>query len=514
MRPVHEQIAARAAADPGAPAVVAPGRSLTYGELDSQADRLAHTLRGLGVGPEVIVALLTPRAPEAVVAALAVAKAGGAYLPLDPAYPEERLLYSATDAGARVLVTTAPLRAAFPALGAACGATLLLDRDRFGEPVPPAPLAPLLAPLAGLGNLAYVIYTSGSTGRPKGVEIEHRGLANLVAWHLRIYNLGPGDRTTRLAGASFDAAVWEIWPCLAAGACLYLPPDDVLLAPARLLAWLAEHRITQTFLPTPLAEAVLEEPWPAGAALEVMLTGGDRLHRGPGPDHTFALANHYGPTEATVCTTWTIVEPESGSAHTPPPIGLPVDGATVHLLDRDLLPVPEGEPGELLVGGLSLARGYRNRPDWTAERFVPNPWGKPGERLYRSGDRVCELPSGDLDFVGRIDHQVKIRGYRIELGEIEAVLRSHPGVREGVVLAPEEGDERRLVGYAARAIRGGAGPPGAPRLSGPDAAGAHGARSLGVSRGTAADAQRQGRPCGPGPDHPHPGVGGRADRAA
>jgi amino acid adenylation domain-containing protein len=451
MRPVHEQIAARAAADPGAPAVVAPGRSLTYGELDSQADRLAHTLRGLGVGPEVIVALLTPRAPEAVVAALAVAKAGGAYLPLDPAYPEERLLYSATDAGARVLVTTAALSAAFPALGAACGATLLLDRDRFGEPAPPAPLAPLapLAPTAGLGNLAYVIYTSGSTGRPKGVEIEHRGLANLVAWHLRIYDLGPGDRTTRLAGASFDAAVWEIWPCLAAGACLYLPPDDVLLAPARLLAWLAEHRITQTFLPTPLAEAVLEEPWPAGAALEVMLTGGDRLHRGPGPDHTFALANHYGPTEATVCTTWTIVEPESGSAHTPPPIGLPVDGATVHLLDRDLQPMPEGEPGELLVGGLSLARGYRNRPDWTAERFVPNPWGKPGERLYRSGDRVRELPSGDLDFVGRIDHQVKIRGYRIELGEIEAVLRSHPGVREGVVLAPEEGDERRLVGYAA-----------------------------------------------------------------
>ncbi len=451
MHPVHEQIAARAAADPGAPAVVAPGRSLTYGELDSQADRLAHTLRGLGVGPEVIVALLTPRAPEAVVAALAVAKAGGAYLPLDPAYPEERLLYSATDAGARVLVTTAPLRAAFPALGAACGATLLLDRDRFGEPVPPAPLAPLapLAPTAGLGNLAYVIYTSGSTGRPKGVEIEHRGLANLVAWHLRIYNLGPGDRTTRLAGASFDAAVWEIWPCLAAGACLYLPPDDVLLAPARLLAWLAEHRITQTFLPTPLAEAVLEEPWPAGAALEVMLTGGDRLHRGPGPDHTFALANHYGPTEATVCTTWTIVEPESGSAHTPPPIGLPVDGATVHLLDRDLLRVPEGEPGELLIGGLSLARGYRNRPDWTAERFVPNPWGKPGERLYRSGDRVRELPSGDLDFIGRIDHQVKIRGYRIELGEIEAVLRSHPGVREGVVLALEERAERRLVGYVA-----------------------------------------------------------------
>ncbi|MEA2695279.1 MAG: hypothetical protein QOJ16_4666, partial [Acidobacteriota bacterium] len=445
MRPVHLEIAARAAADPDAPAVVAPEGSLTYGELDSRASRLAHTLRVLGVGPEAIVALLLPRTPETVVAALAVAKAGGAYLPLDPAYPEERLLDSVTDAGTRVLVTTRPLLGDFPALEGACGATLLLDEDGDRITADSAPLAPE----AGLGNLAYVIYTSGSTGRPKGVEIEHRGLANLVAWHRRIYNPGPGDRTTRLAGAGFDAAVWEIWPCLAAGACLYLPPEEVLLAPARLVAWLAENRITQTFLPTPLAEAVLEEPWPAGSVLEVMLTGGDRLHRGPGRDHTFALANHYGPTEATVCATWTIVEPERSDARTPPAIGLPVDGTTVHLLDRDLLPVEEEEAGELLLGGPSLARGYRHRADLTAERFVPNPWGASGERLYRTGDLARELPAGDLDFIGRIDQQVKIRGYRIELGEIETVLRSHPRVLEGVVLAREEGGERRLVGYVA-----------------------------------------------------------------
>jgi len=452
MRPVYQQIAARAAADPDAPAVVAATGSLTYGELNARANRLAHALRARGVGPEVPVALLTPRDPAGLIAALAVAKAGGCYLPLDPAYPEERLRYSVADSGARVLLATAPLLAAVSTLGETCRATLLLDRDQ-GEIARGNAADPV--PTAGPEHLAYVIYTSGSTGKPKGVEVAHRGLANLVAWHLRIYNLGPGDRTTRLAGAGFDAAVWEIWTCLAAGATLYLPPADVLLAPERLVAWLAEYRITQTFLPTPLAEAALAEPWPADAPLEVMLTGGDRLHRGPRPEQSFVLANHYGPTEATVCATWAIVEPERGGMPMPPippPIGRPIDRTTVHRVDRDLRPVPEDEPGELLIGGSGLARGYRGRPDLTAERFVPDPFGRAGERLYRTGDLVRALPSGDLDFVGRRDSQVKVRGFRIELGEIETVLRSHPGVREGVVLAREERNgERRLVGYVAAA---------------------------------------------------------------
>ncbi|HZF07150.1 MAG TPA: AMP-binding protein, partial [Thermoanaerobaculia bacterium] len=200
MRPVYQQIAARAAADPDAPAVVAATGSLTYGELNARANRLAHALRARGVGPEVPVALLTPRDPAGLIAALAVAKAGGCYLPLDPAYPEERLRYSVADSGARVLLATAPLLAAVSTLGETCRATLLLDRDQ-GEIARGNAADPV--PTAGPEHLAYVIYTSGSTGKPKGVEVAHRGLANLVAWHLRIYNLGPGDRTTRLAGAGF-----------------------------------------------------------------------------------------------------------------------------------------------------------------------------------------------------------------------------------------------------------------------------------------------------------------------
>ena len=448
---VHEAFAAWAAARPEALAVAWSGGSLTYGELNARANRLARHLRRLGLGPEAPVGLLARRSPEMMVGLLGVLKAGGCYLPLDPAYPEERLAMTLADAGVRWLLSTGELMVELPAVAAAVsGRMFLLDEDW-------ASLFGLSAedpePLAGPRHLAYVIYTSGSTGRPKGVEVEHRSLSNLVAWHRRTYGVTAADRSTRLAGSAFDASVWEIWPCLASGASLHLPPDELLVSPPELAAWLAQERITLCFLPTPLAEAVLEavpgESWPAGAPLRALHTGGDRLHRGPDPRHPFGLYNHYGPTENTVVTTWCRVAPEEDGR---PPIGRPLDGVEVQVVDPGsfaLIAGDEAEAGELWAGGVGLARGYRGRPELTAERFVPDPFGSsPGARLYRTGDLVRTLPSGNLDFLGRIDFQVKVRGFRIELGEIETVLRRQAAVREGVVLAQEDGGGgRRLVGY-------------------------------------------------------------------
>ncbi len=444
---VHESFAAWAAVQPAALAVAWSGGILSYGELNARANRLARHLRTLGVGPEVVVGVLARRSPEMLVALLAVLKAGGCYLPLDAAYPEERLATTLVDAGARLLLSTAELLAPRPGVAAAAPVVFKLGNEVENEEADLAGLSAADLPsLAGPHNLAYVIYTSGSTGRPKGVEVEHRGLANLVDWHRRTYSVTPADRATRLAGSAFDASVWEVWPYLAAGASLHLPADELLLSPPDLAAWLAREEITLCFLPTPLAEAMLEEAWPGDAPLRALLTGGDRLHRGPRPEHPFGLYNHYGPTENSVVTTWCRVPVGSTER---PPIGRPIDGVAVRLMGSDLLPVAAGEEGELWTGGVSLARGYRGRPELTAERFVPDPFAaEPGARLYRTGDLVRELPDGDLDFVGRIDFQVKVRGFRIELGEIEVALRRHPEVRDAVVMARDDGrGGKRLAGY-------------------------------------------------------------------
>jgi amino acid adenylation domain-containing protein len=411
------------------PEALAVAPDLTYGELEARANRLARRLIALGAGPETRVGVCLERSPGLPLALLAVLKAGGAYLPLDPEHPAERLAYILEDSAVPVLITTGALAAKLPSGRARV--VLMDDPESWTES------AERLRVPGVASNLAYVIYTSGSTGRPKGTELSHAGLLNLIGWHQRAYGIVPEDRTTQVASPAFDASVWEIWPTLAGGASLHVPPEEVRSSPPDLLAWLAAERITVSFLPTPLAEACLALDLPDDLVLRALLAGGDRLHR-IGRSLPFRLVNHYGPTEGTVVTTAGEVDAEDAS----PPIGRPIDGFRVHVLDRHLQRVPAGVAGELVIGGVGLARGYLRRPDLTAERFIPDPFGD-GERLYRTGDLVRWRRDGQLDFLGRTDHQVKIRGFRVELGEIEAVLREHPAVRDAAVVARDG----RLIAY-------------------------------------------------------------------
>jgi amino acid adenylation domain-containing protein len=475
---VHQLVATCAERTPDAIAIATLGgaQQLTYRELDVRANRLAAYLRGLGVGPEVFVGVCLDRSPELVVALLAVLKAGAAFLALDPAYPAERLAFMLGDAGARVLLTTTEdagrrtqdagrIRPVGARLASCVGQVvdLIADWPLIAQPtgLPDSSAAP--------DSLAYVIYTSGSTGRPKGVGVPHRGLLNLVLWHQRAYDIGPADRATHLAGLGFDASVWELWPYLAAGACVVLADEQTRVVPELLRDWLAGERLTISFLPTPLAEAALALGWPAGLALRAMLTGGDHLRRWPPPSLPFALVNHYGPTEYTVVASGAAV-PTLAATGGLPAIGRPIANTQLYLLDRALRPVPLGAWGEICIGGAGLARGYLGRPDLTAEQFVPNPFATPdderrrtndesaarpvverpasGERLYRTGDLARYRPDGQIQFLGRRDQQVQLRGFRVEPGEVAAALGRHPGVRACAVVARTDGPGGlRLVAY-------------------------------------------------------------------
>ncbi|WP_157461983.1 non-ribosomal peptide synthetase, partial [Chitinimonas koreensis] len=448
---LHRLVEARAARAPDAVALEQGGRRIAYAELDAEAGRLARHLRRLGVGPDVPVAVCLDRSPELVIALLAVLKAGGAYLPLDPAYPAERLDQLLHDAAPRALLTHALLGAALAAqlcigaarLDAACPVIdLQADAGRWQD----EPAGPL--PDDGLRprHLACVIYTSGSTGVPKGVMVEHRGLVNLVAWHGRAFGLGPDSRCSSTAGLGFDASGWEIWPVLCHGGRLLLPPPAAH-DPQALLDWWRAQPLDVGFLVTPLAEFACASGR-ANPRAHTLLIGGDRLRRWPdGLPAGQALVNNYGPTEATVVATSGRLQP-GGPVH----IGRPIANTRIYLLDAAMRPVPVGVAGELYIGGDGLARGYLNRPALTAERFVDDPF-RPGERLYRSGDLARWLPDGTIEYLGRDDFQVKIRGFRIELGEIEAALAAVDGVREAAVLARGAAagggmpDDLQLVAY-------------------------------------------------------------------
>jgi amino acid adenylation domain-containing protein len=437
---IHQLFEAQAERSADAIAVVYEHEELSYAELDRRANQLAHHLRSLGVGRETLVAICVERSVEMLVGLLGILKAGAAYVPLDPSYPLSRLTSMLEDSQAPVVITQERLVHVLPAHGQN---VICLDRDwetisRQSVEKPTEHVGP--------ENLAYMIYTSGSTGQPKGVQIEHGSLLNLIFWHLETYGILPSDRATQVAGLGFDASVWEVWPYLAAGASIYLPDEETRISTLKLRDWIVAQGITVSFLPTPLAESLLSAEWPESTALRFLLTGGDRLSVYPPPSLNFKLVNHYGPTESTVVATATTVMPRD-EALTLPPIGRPIANTEVYLLDENYQPAPVGVAAELYLGGQGLARGYLNRAELTAERFIPHPYSaQAGGRLYRTGDLARYLANGELEFLGRRDQQVKLRGFRIELGEIEAALAGHEAVSEAVVIVTGGEGEKRLVG--------------------------------------------------------------------
>ncbi|WP_433260004.1 amino acid adenylation domain-containing protein [Actinosynnema sp. CS-041913] len=420
-----------AAVHPDAVALVDGDVAVRFGDLVGRANRLAWWLRGLGVGRGDVVGLVLPRGVELAVSTLAVLSAGAAYLPMDPGVPVERLRFMVEDADARVVV----------GLGAppvdAPWVDLVGDAERIAAQ-PSTDLGVRCSP----EDMAYVIYTSGSTGRPKGVVVPHRGLSNLVSWHVREVGLGSGDRTSLVASPGFDASVWELWPSLVAGASVHVPGEEVRSDPDLLLEWFADNGITAAFVPTPLAEPVFRRSGPSSLSLRVLVTGGDVLTSGPSA--SYRVLNNYGPTENSVVATACEIQPGAQNF----PIGRPIDNVRAYVVDEAGRQVGIGIAGELWIGGTGQALGYLGRAGLTAERFVPDPFGPPGGRLYRTGDRVRWNVDGDLEFLGRLDHQVKVLGHRIELGEIESVLGEHPDVRSAaVVLRSSDNGEPVLTGY-------------------------------------------------------------------
>jgi amino acid adenylation domain-containing protein len=429
----------RAQANPDAAAVATGAGTMTYGEMNRRANQLAHHLRTVGVGPERLVGIYMERSAASVVAALATFKAGGAYLPLDPALPEERLAFMLADSKVTAVIASEALSARLPQ-----GRWTVVNADEFNSAPSLCACQESEAEIAA-DNLAYVIYTSGSTGQPKGVEITHGSLMNLVSWHVRAFGVSAADRATLQAAVGFDAAVWELWPYLASGASVAIPEESVRNQPEALRDWLVANEITITFLPTAMAERMLSLAWPAKTALRILLTGAEALRKRPTAKLPFILINNYGPTESTVvATSGTVTADAAGSL---PSIGRAIDNTEIHILDEQMHPVALGEAGEIYIGGAGVARGYRNNDAMTEGRFVRDPFNRSGHgRLYRTGDLARFLPNGEIEFLGRVDEQIKIRGFRVEPGEIIAALNAYPGIVASAVCLRGNG-EKRLTAY-------------------------------------------------------------------
>lgn len=427
---IHRVFEEQAARYPGAECIIFKGRRFTYREVDEQANKLAWFLQKKGAGKNTFAAVSMEKSPEMIISILGILKAGAAYVPIDPAYPEKRINYILDNAGISLIVD----------------ADFLSDHgeeiDRQSSRAPGGH--------EESSSAAYIIYTSGSTGKPKGVIVSHRNVMNLISWHNRVYGVNRDDRATQVANVSFDASVWEIWPYFAAGAALYPVPVETVLSPPDLQDFFITNRISMAFLPTPIAEKIIDLQWPE-CSLRYLLTGGDTLHSYPPKGLPFRLVNNYGPTENTVVTTFFTIETPLGSSPDGlPPIGRPIDNTRVYILDDNMELLPTGSVGELYIAGHGIAGGYINNPALTKKRFVPNPFDDdPGYAvLYKTGDLAAWRDDGTIDFRGRSDFQVKIRGYRIELGEIESAAIEYPGIEKIVVTAfGEKGGSRKLAAY-------------------------------------------------------------------
>ncbi|HEX5870238.1 MAG TPA: amino acid adenylation domain-containing protein, partial [Longimicrobium sp.] len=444
-RGIAALFAEQAAAAPDAVALEIGDESLTYAQLNERANRLAHHLVGLGVGPESRVGICLERGPDLIVAILAALKAGGAYVPLDPAYPAERLAFMLADSAVAVLLTQASLRDALPARDGVRTVSIDGEREQIERESAENPTEASTA-----GSLAYVMYTSGSTGTPRGVAVEQRSVVRLVRG-ANYVALGPDEVILGAAPVSFDASTFEIWGALLNGGRVVLVPGT---NPSleELGRTLTRHGVTTLWLTAGLFQVMVDERLDDFAGVRQLLAGGDVLSVAHVKKFLAAapacrLINGYGPTENTTFTCcYTVPDRWRGGAI---PIGTPISSTRVYVLDPALRPAPLGVPGELYAAGAGVARGYVNRPALTAERFIPDPFSaEPGARMYRTGDRARWRADGVVEYLGRVDAQVKVRGFRIELGEIETVLRRHDGVIDCVVVAREDvpGD-RRLAAY-------------------------------------------------------------------
>ncbi|WP_041754829.1 non-ribosomal peptide synthetase [Mycetohabitans rhizoxinica] len=441
---IHQLFEAQAERMPEAIALVYEDQALSYTELNARANRLAHQLIELGVVPNARVAICVQRSPAMVVGLLAILKAGGAYVPLDPSYPGERLAHILMDAVPDIVLADAAGRAALG--GAALAECTVLDPNRLPAQAETNPVVPDLTSR----HLAYVIYTSGSTGVPKGVMVHHQGVVRLVR-NTDYIKVEPGAVFALASNLAFDATTFEIWTPLLNGARIEVIERETLLSPAMLSRKLKQSGVTVLFLTTALFNQMVKEKVEAFSDLHYLLFGGEnadprcvfRVLQQAKPRH---LLHVYGPTETVTYASW--YEVSNVKQDTSIPIGRPIANTRIYLLDRYGQPVPLGAVGELYIGGAGVARGYLNRPELTAERFVHDPFAsEPDARMYKTGDLARYLPDGNLEFLGRNDHQVKIRGFRIELGEIEACLAQHTQVRDAVVLATGEGQDKRLVAY-------------------------------------------------------------------
>lgn len=451
---LHGLFEEQAQRTPAAEAVVFAGERLTYGQLNESANRLARYLRKRGVGPEVLVGLCVERSLEMVVGILGILKAGGAYVPLDPTYPRQRLAFELEDTGTRLVLTQESLRESLPE---GQFERVRLDTD-WPQIAQESAENPSSEPTAE--SLAYVIYTSGSTGKPKGVEVTHRALANHTYAVARRYGLGPTDRVLQFASLAFDVAAEELFPTWLAGATVVLRPEAVGSDVAAFSRFLATGRLTVVNLPAAFWQEWVGElarsPGEAPASLRLVITGSERVSLEAWDSWRRLVGsrvrwlNAYGLTECTI--TATLCEPDPSAALenvASVPIGRPIANTQVYLLDERGGPVPVGVRGELHIGGEGLARGYRGHPEWTREKFVPNPFSsEAGSRLYKTGDLARFLPDGNIECLGRIDDQVKIRGYRIEPAEIEDALANHPDVLAcAVAVWQETSEDKRLIGY-------------------------------------------------------------------
>ncbi len=451
---IHQLFIEQVAINPDKIAIADQDELLTYQQLYDKSHALALYLQNLdggqGVKPDTLVGLCVERSLEMMVGMLGILQAGGAYVPMDPDYPEDRLAYMLQDSQAAIVLTQENLKGKLRALTVQETQFIVLDEQwsEISDGV-----ADLNAKQVTLQqevtshNLAYVIYTSGSTGQPKGVMVEHKSLHALCVWHKNEFNVTASTKATQVANIAFDASVWEIWPYLINSASLFIVSNDTYIDIVKLNRFLNDNKVTHCFLATPVAQQLLQLDELNNPYLQYLLIGGDKLSKYEDKDYPFTIVNNYGPTESTVVAT---SAPIKGSFSIQK-IGRPISNTQTYILDQYNNPVPMGVSGELHIAGDGLARGYLNRPELTEEKFIPNPFNtnanNHGTRMYKSGDLVRWLDDGSIEYLGRIDTQVKIRGYRIEMGEIETQLNQYPQIKDSVVIAQGQDGNKQLVAY-------------------------------------------------------------------